>query len=488
VTKPDDQRLARRAAQGDRRAFEEIYRHYHQSLYRFCMALVADPQDAQEALQNTMVKVLRSLPGERRKIELRPWIYRIARNEAIETLRKRRDGVELTAERAGASRETAETVADRERLRALLADLGELPGRQRDALVMRELAGLGFAEIAASLETSAAAARQTVYEARLNLHRMEEGREMRCDAVMRALSDGDARVARRRELRTHLRSCASCRAFRGAIEDRRSTLAAVAPLPAVAAAGVLHGALGASAHGAVAAGAAAGTGGVTGPAGAGAGKVLATSAIVKAAAGVGIVAAIGVSAADREGLIEIGAGSGGANPSAQRLHASPGSTRHGSHPVATRAGSDPAGGRGGGVAPNRAAGGVAPSRAAAGLAAAGTDSAGPQAGSGGREAGGGPARRKAHARSGPGRLPEASAHGQATAGGHKAAHGNPSPGAGSRSESSPAPAHSSTPPPQPPAEASQPAPEPGSPPAATSPPPPPDRAAGHSSSPPSGSF
>ena len=86
-----DEQLALRATQGDRRAFEAIYGRYHQALYRFCLAMVGNPQDAQDALQNTMVKVLRALPGEKREIRLKPWLYRIARNESVETLRRRHD-------------------------------------------------------------------------------------------------------------------------------------------------------------------------------------------------------------------------------------------------------------------------------------------------------------------------------------------------------------------------------------------------------------
>src|SRR3954454_21963123 len=87
-----DERLTRRAVGGDERAFAAIFRRYHQSLYRFCLAIVGNPEDAQDALQNTMIKVLRALPGEERKIELKPWLYRIAHNESIDLLRRRREG------------------------------------------------------------------------------------------------------------------------------------------------------------------------------------------------------------------------------------------------------------------------------------------------------------------------------------------------------------------------------------------------------------
>lgn len=298
-----DERLALRAAQGDQGAFEEIYGRYHQDLYRFCLAMVGNPPDAQDALQNTMVKVLRSLPGEKRQIKLKPWLYRIARNEAVEILRRRRDSTELEPEQmpVAAVTETAET---RERLRTLLADLEQLPDRQRAALVMRELSGLDFDQIGTAFGSSAAVARQTLYEARLSLRQLDAGREMRCAEVMQELSNADGRVTRRREIQAHLRTCVDCRAFRDDIADRREDLAALAPLPIAASAGLLKGVLGSgAAAGGIAGGAAGGGGGLLGTAGAG--KAIATSTLVKSAATVAVVATVGVSAADRGGLIDV---------------------------------------------------------------------------------------------------------------------------------------------------------------------------------------
>jgi RNA polymerase sigma factor (sigma-70 family) len=293
-----DDRLTRRAVGGDQRAFAAIFRRYHQSLYRFCLAIVGNPEDAQDALQNTMIKVLRALPGEERKIDLKPWLYRIAHNESIDLLRRRRETRPLDVEQAAPGYALAEDVATRERLRRLLTDLHELPERQREVLVMRELAGLDFEEIGSALDTSGAVARQTLYEARLSLRQMEEGREMSCDAVTKALSDGDGRVTRRRDVRAHLRSCAHCRSFRDEINGRRQDLAALSPLPALAAAGMLQGLVGGS-------GAATG-GGLAAALGGGAAKTIATSAAVKGVATVAVVAAVGVTAADRTGVIHVG--------------------------------------------------------------------------------------------------------------------------------------------------------------------------------------
>ncbi len=316
-----DERLARRAAAGDAAAFEGIFRRYHQDLYRYCLATVGNPQDAQDALQNTMVKAMQALPGEQREIKLKPWLYRVAHNEAIETLRRRREGVPLDAEREVSSWEIAESAAARERLRQLFADLEELPERQRSALVMRELAGLDFEEIGASFDTSPAVVRQTLYEARLSLRQMDEGREMNCEKVMTALSDADGRVARRRDLRAHLRRCASCRDFGEEIGERRGEFAAIAPLPLALSAGLLQAlagsqasTLGTGAAGGAGAAAAsgAGGGGLAGAVGAGVGKTIAGATIAKSAATVAVVAAVGVSAADRGGVIDLPLGGGDA--------------------------------------------------------------------------------------------------------------------------------------------------------------------------------
>jgi RNA polymerase sigma factor (sigma-70 family) len=311
-----DERLTRRACGGDERAFAAIFRRYHQPLYRFCLAIVGNPEDAQDALQNAMTKVLRALPGEEREIELKPWLYRIAHNEAIDLLRRRRETRPLDAEQAAPGYGLAEDAATRERLRRLLADLRELPDRQREVLVMRELSGLEFEEIGAALGTSDAVARQTLYEARQSLRQMEEGREMSCDEVTRAVSDGDGRVTRRRDVRAHLRSCAECRAFRDEIKGRQHDLAAISPLPAAAVAGIAQGLIGGSG--------AASSGGLAAALGGGAAKTISASAAAKGVATVAAVAAVGVGTADRTGVIHLGLpGEGGSQPS-QSAPATPG--------------------------------------------------------------------------------------------------------------------------------------------------------------------
>jgi RNA polymerase sigma factor (sigma-70 family) len=309
-----DQRLTRLAKKGDRRAFSAIYRRYHQELFRYCQAILGDPHEAEDALQATMVKVLAALPGETREIRLRPWLYRIAHNEAIEVVRRRRPASPVD-EDALAAPGPEETAEGRERLRALINDLRELPERQRGAVVMRELGGMSFEEIGSAFATSAAVARQTVYEARVGLQQMKAGREMSCADVRRKISDGDGRVIRRREVRAHLRGCQACRDFRSAIATRKHDLAALAPLPAVASAGLLQGVLGGIGQGS------AGSGVLAAAGGGAAAKGLSASIALKSAAAVTAVTVAGVSAAQIGGVVHLPRPGEGAEPS--RTQAAP---------------------------------------------------------------------------------------------------------------------------------------------------------------------
>jgi RNA polymerase sigma factor (sigma-70 family) len=300
-----DERLAERASAGDERALGAIFKRYHQDLFRYCAALLGNAEDAGDALQNTMVKVLGALPGERRRLHLKPWLYRIAHNESIELLRRRRDFEAIDPEALAATEGPEASAETRERLRRLLIDLHELPERQRGCLVMRELGGLSFEQIGVAFETSAAVARQTVYEARIGLQEMERGRAMECDEVRRKLSDGDRRTFRRRDVRAHLRACRGCQEFEHGISRRQADLVAISPLPALAAAGLLKGIVGGSV---ASAGGTAATAGVFGGA-------VSASATAKAVATVVVAGTIAVGAADQAGLVGVFPGGGGGEAS-----------------------------------------------------------------------------------------------------------------------------------------------------------------------------
>src|SRR5207244_4885190 len=127
--------------------------------------------------------------------------FRIAHNESMSLARRLHSHETLHEETGEATSSVEDDVLGRERRAQLVEDLGALPDRQRGALLMRELSGLGHDDIAAALAITPAAAKQAIYEARTMLHELEEGRAMPCGDVRRLISDGDGRVLRGRAVR-----------------------------------------------------------------------------------------------------------------------------------------------------------------------------------------------------------------------------------------------------------------------------------------------
>lgn len=223
------------AVRADPAVFAAVYERHQQELYRYCRSIVQHDEDARDALQNTMAKAYAALQTEDRDFELRPWLFRIAHNEAISLIRRRPATDELD-ERTGGCPETLQrSVEAREQLSHLYGDLQDLPERQRGALMMRELNGLSTAEIADALEIPVGAVKQTIYEARTGLHECAAGRDMVCDDVQRTLSEADGRLIRSRRMRAHLRSCRSCQQFRHALTARPAALQALFPVMPLAA-------------------------------------------------------------------------------------------------------------------------------------------------------------------------------------------------------------------------------------------------------------
>jgi len=295
-------------------AFAALYERHHRDLYRYCRSILRDDHDAQDALQSTMTRAFAALRDERRDFELRPWLFRIAHNEAVSLLRRRRAAEPLDEQAAGAGA-VDEQVALGGELEALRSDLGALPESQRAALVLRELSGLSHVEIAEALDATPQLVKQLIFQARTALMQAREGREMECADVRRVLSDGDGRVLRGTRFRAHLRCCPPCRRFREDLERRPQALAQLAPpLPPAAAAALLERLLPAAAGAGGAASATAGTVAMLGP------KTAATLAVVAAAAGGGAVAHH--TAPPRPAII-IAAPTAAATPAGAKAHAKP---------------------------------------------------------------------------------------------------------------------------------------------------------------------
>jgi RNA polymerase sigma factor (sigma-70 family) len=208
-----DERLARSVTAGSSPAFSILYERYHKQLFEYCRSILRSDGDAHDAVQSTFMHALEALQRDRRNAPLRPWMFRIAHNEAISLIRRRRAGDELSVLLEREFVHVEDRADQREQLQSLLTDLQELPSRARAAILLRELAGLSHEEIAVALGTSVSGAKQAIFQARSALVEVAHGRAMRCEDVRRAVSGGDRRVLRGRRVRAHLRECPACAWF-----------------------------------------------------------------------------------------------------------------------------------------------------------------------------------------------------------------------------------------------------------------------------------
>jgi RNA polymerase sigma factor (sigma-70 family) len=224
-----DEALAGRAAGGNDAAFSELYERYYGPLLGYTRSILRDAEDARDATQNALENAFRALPCRDKSLPLRPWLYKIAHNEAITIMRRRRPQTELAPELEPMVPGPEAAAEQRGRLAQLVDDLQSLPERQRGALVMRELNGLSYDEIATALGLTNEAARRAVFDARTALHAAVDGRATECVSVRHCISDGDRRSLRARSIRAHLRSCDDCASFQRSIGARRADLHVLAP-------------------------------------------------------------------------------------------------------------------------------------------------------------------------------------------------------------------------------------------------------------------
>jgi RNA polymerase sigma factor (sigma-70 family) len=162
-TQPD-RRLVTLVREGYEAAFEEIVRRYGKPLTRYAASIVGGRSE--DVTQDAFSKALLALRRDDAEIELRPWLFRIVRNTALNDLRDTPPSPEVLAEVIAGGSNPAEELERREELAELMQRLQALPEAQRAAIVMRELEGLSHEEIAAALGLTGGGARQAIYRAR----------------------------------------------------------------------------------------------------------------------------------------------------------------------------------------------------------------------------------------------------------------------------------------------------------------------------------
>ena len=155
------------ARAGDITAFTSLVNAYYPRCLRFARNMLGDPQDAEEAVQDTWVRVFDALGRFRDDEKFEPWLFRILGNRCRTSYGRRRRREELvTYEEAPEDRGVAAPSEDpslwREELQRAIA---MLPDEQREAFLMRHVEGLGYEDMAAATGAGVSALKMRVKRA-----------------------------------------------------------------------------------------------------------------------------------------------------------------------------------------------------------------------------------------------------------------------------------------------------------------------------------
>ena len=214
------------------RAFERIYKRHVGDVYRYALAVMRNPADAEDVTQTTFLNAYRSYVEKGNRPEKpQNWLIAIAHNVCRQRFRQSaRRPSEVAFED-----DIADTIVDDDLPTAddIRRALSHLAFNQRAALVMRELEGRSYAEIAEILDVSTSAVETLIFRARRALREQLEG-SLTCGEAEFAISrqlDGRLPRSERGQLRAHLRECSECAAFARRQRAQRGALKSLALVP-----------------------------------------------------------------------------------------------------------------------------------------------------------------------------------------------------------------------------------------------------------------
>src|SRR4051794_14087364 len=243
-----DEQLVSLFRAGSEDAFAAMHDRYRQRLFAYVRQMLAQSSraDAEDVLQDVFVRAYGALRADRRDVNLRAWLYRVAHNRCIDHLRR---PVPPPAELFEVSRtplqDPMETAQRRDDLRRLVEDVGRLPDQQRSALLMREIDGLAYADIAGALDVTVPAVKSLLVRARVGLVESAEARDTACSVIREDLAASyDRGVKAPGRARKHMRECDGCREYRTALRGMRRSFAALSPAVGIGPLAVLGKALG----------------------------------------------------------------------------------------------------------------------------------------------------------------------------------------------------------------------------------------------------
>ena len=213
-------------------AFRTIHDRYRTRLFAYTRQMLPRHHDAEDALQDVFVRVYTSLrASDRGAVKLRPWLYRAAHNRCIDELRRPAPAAEEAMDDIESPhQDPIVQVVEREAFDCLVEDIRRLPVQQRSALLMRELGGAHYADIALALGTTVPAVKSLLVRARITLASAMEARDTACTTIREEVTLAhDRRVRPNATARAHLRSCAGCRDFRHELRGTSRQLAGLVP-------------------------------------------------------------------------------------------------------------------------------------------------------------------------------------------------------------------------------------------------------------------
>jgi RNA polymerase sigma factor (sigma-70 family) len=275
---------------GNQAAFEALVQRYEPRLLAFCRHMLGSREDAEDVLQESFAAAFNAILADERPINVRPWLYRIARNRSLNHLRRTTaigvDSMDVYLADHGQS--VFERILQRESFDALVADIGQLAETQRTALLLREMDAFSYEQIAHVMDTTVPSVKSLLVRARVSLAEAAEARKLSCEEVRLELGEvAEGLVKISPPVRRHVRDCPRCQSFSKQLKRNERTLAAMAPfgLPVL-----LHKLLAAKLGSTSAGGAYAAT---STTASAGAGASLAAGAGATAAGGIGGLGGLG---------------------------------------------------------------------------------------------------------------------------------------------------------------------------------------------------
>lgn len=225
--KVDDVALVSAIHAGDDRAFEAFYGRHNRGVLSFARHMLGNMEDAEDAVQLTFLAAhrhLRANPPE----HPRAWLYTVARNRCLTTLRDRRPVADEMVEPSTAG--LAEEVERREELQQIMRDVGKLPENQRIALLLFEIGALSQAETAEAMDIPEAKVKALVFQARTTLSHRSEARDTACVEVRHQIASLSGGRLNNRTIKHHLEVCLGCTEFRDEVRRQRRRFALILPV------------------------------------------------------------------------------------------------------------------------------------------------------------------------------------------------------------------------------------------------------------------